>query len=510
MKLTWLAWAALALAGCNCGHGGSDGGMGGGSVGGSGGGGGSAGGGAGGGAQAGVLTGHLRAHYWELPDEIIAGDPQITQDVSVLVPLADGGFLEKQVTDTGDGGFSVEVPDGDVYVKVFATNSTYIVTSQRELDLDQVAILGREAEEAFDGDPVTLDISGMQSTREPEILIVSAGTGFYGDAVPDDVPSGSVTTLHDAGAGYVLTAGGYPDGTAADQSFVLQWAQVDGGRPLDGGFYQAFAVVRSAAVSGLALGSDGGVVSAALQQSAFTVLDYTVQGASFANRATAVSAHPVTTYMYLTVDESPWASGLPNVFPSYLGDMLSVALDVPTSDFTWSARYVDPFPAAWKRVMGVTMGVTQDALLPQTTTGQVFGFISDYRELASPAVFAPRLSPPVLVFVDGQIGTFGGTLSTLTPQLSWGSPTLGTPQEYEVTVAHLLAVGGDTQHDYEHTLHTVERKIRIPPGVLQPGENYLFIVQASASADVDLATHPFYFPIDIGSAQTLTGIWQAP
>jgi hypothetical protein len=512
LAVTWralVAAGAIALAGCNCGHGGSDGGMGGGSGGGSSGGGAGGGGGSGGGVQSGVLVGHLRAHYWELPNEIIAPDPQITADVSVLVPLADGGFETRLVTDTGDGGFSVEVPDGDVYVKVFPTNSTYIVTSQRDLDLDQVASIGREATQALSGDPVTLNVGGLQSTRAPEILVVSAATGFYGDGVPDTISGSAVTSLHDAGSTWVSTNGGYPDGTASDVSFVLQWDAVDAGHP-DGGYYQAYAMIRGTSITGLSLSPDGGKVSATLAASAPTPFAFTVQGASFANRATDVSAHPVTTYMYLTVDESPWAAGLPNALPAYLGDMLSVQLDVPAGDLSWGSRYVDPFPAEWKRVMGVSMGVTQDALLPSTTLGQVFGFISDFRELTSPATFTPRISPPQLVFVDGQIGTFGGTLSTVTPVLSWGSPTLGTPQEYEVTVAHLFAVGSNTEHTYEHTLHTIERKIRLPPEVLQSGESYVFIVQASTSSDLDLSAHPFFFPIDIGSAQTLTGIWKAP
>ncbi len=498
--------------------GGTGGGTGGGGVGGGSGGG--AGGGAGGGGvvgDGGILIGHLVTWYRVLPSEVAVPEPDPASQLTVLLPLTDGGFDTRAVTNQGDGGFLAEgVPPGDVYLQLGdpASDATYLVTSQRDVDLDTRAVFGRPGlPQASGATPLKLSLTGLQSTDAPWVGVLDLGTGFYGEATPDNPPVNPVTSLSNEPATFSFEFGGWPDGTAGDTTWVSQFEAADGGDPLDGGYFALTEVVRTGTVQGLVLDGDGGSLTAALSDAGTAATwQFTLDTPAFVNHLSEVSGAASFSSFFIDLYPSPSASGLPKLWAAYAGPIVDVSCDLPAGSLSLSLPYVDPYPAAWDRFAGAQLYVSQSARLSGTTSGSVSAYLSDSHLLSAGATLAPRLSPPVTVTVSGVLGGQGGTLSTRQPLLGWGAPTLGTPAIYRVEVLHLTAAAGRTSHTTVASLYTPNIRARIPPGVLQPGEAYVFRVGALVSSPHDFRLQPFtaLYDLDQGYAEALTGIFTAP
>lgn len=507
----------VVVAGCpacpnmNGRDGGVDSGFGGGVGAGGGQGGGQGGGTADAGGQA--LTGHhvifSRVGSTDLP----APDVNPAANIAVLVPQSNGTFSNATVTNTGDGGFRVDgLPPGEVYVRMVGTGPTqYVVTTSRTLNLEDYR-LGRPGPDATDT-TVTLTLSNLESTDAPDFQLVSPNTGTAAAFFPDSAPTMAITSVTDEPGQLSYAAGGFPDGTAQDITWLLQQKPFDvtALEPLfDGGLLTSASAVRALWLNGLSLSADGGTLSGAFETGATPQqLEVTV-AADWALHGAEMSDAGFTGFFFVSAYPAPNAPGLRELWVGYSGFLVDFSSDPLPLEFTLRAPFINPYPAEWKTVLNVASVVAQRSRLPGTTSGSITATLSDSKPLSSPVRFSPRMLPARAFTIGGVDAHENGGLANLTPLLAWQAPPGTSPTAYSLAVFRLWADGTRTRSEKLASFLTRGTSLRIPPGTMSSGV-YVFRLTALLTPQ-SLIEEPFlqYGAIDLASADVLSGMWRSP
>jgi hypothetical protein len=91
-----------------------------------------------------------------------------------------------------------------------------------------------------------------------------------------------------------------------------------------------------------------------------------------------------------------------------------------------------------------------------------------------------------------------------TPTVAWDAPTVGTPGQYVVVIRRVFDNGGFAASQYVATIRTAAMSVVVPPGLLETGESYTFLIAASVETGVDLTAHPGQLGLPSGYASIVT------
>jgi hypothetical protein len=122
---------------------------------------------------------------------------------------------------------------------------------------------------------------------------------------------------------------------------------------------------------------------------------------------------------------------------------------------------------------------------------------------------APIISPVQTPTVNGLPMFSNITGATVTPTLAWTAPALGSPQLYLVQVYQLAAPGATTTNSLAAQMYLDggTTSVKLPSGILAPGNTYFFLITASQDPTYDPTAAPFRnFHFPYGSSQVASGM----
>jgi hypothetical protein len=453
----------------------------------------------------------------ETGDERARDTTGVIGSLSVLVPTGDT-FETRPVIPTGEGTFRFEnvPPEAPYYLK--RGSAAYVVTVHRQLDLDEY-ILGREGVVTVPAElPVTLSVEGLAPLEAQTVFeLVAPNAGAAGRLFLETEPSPGSTQLTDAAGIYRSSFGRQEvmDEARGDRLYVLQ------SQPSTAGALNYRSITRALALTQTTFQTNGQATALAGTFQPVPRKQATVDWRRASFEAHRAAVHPLavpldTSSVRHTLILLPAPGGVAQGVVGYAGELLSGSLLAASQDVTATVEYGDPYPATW----GVVANVVHRYQLPlrlRGTTGTVGASLMEQAGLpafTSRPVEA-RLSPPTRLQVDGRDAQQEQDLASRTPLLSWDVPTVGTADAYDVRIFRLYKTPDApdfTRTETVATLLTAQRQVRVPPGVLQPGEAYAVRIGAMRTPGVDLTRSPFRLNtlVDYAVAEALTSVLHAP
>jgi hypothetical protein len=100
------------------------------------------------------------------------------------------------------------------------------------------------------------------------------------------------------------------------------------------------------------------------------------------------------------------------------------------------------------------------------------------------------LSAPASVTLDAKDFLSDQTGISVTPTIAWSAPALGTADSYRV---NLLNLGPPSTSILPRAWNflTTETTLTVPPGVIQPGDQFIVTLAANATPGATTVTAPF-------------------
>jgi len=203
--------------------------------------------------------------------------------------------------------------------------------------------------------------------------------------------------------------------------------------------------------------------------------------------ALADGIHPgaVPTGSAILVDASPGGRRVNLGTP----DLAVVSLPAGGGNQVLPLEHRNPYPASWP-LFAVTstsfqvpfLGVAEDGaptVRHTTSTTITWEFVD-----CGNVTLAPVISSVRDLSIDGQPATDEIQSTTATPLVTWERPRQGRPAAYIVRIVHVLAEAPFARGGVGRLVVTPDiHRVRIPAGLLQPGEPYYFQVIAVASSE---------------------------
>jgi hypothetical protein len=173
-------------------------------------------------------------------------------------------------------------------------------------------------------------------------------------------------------------------------------------------------------------------------------------------------------------------------------------------DRTVTIDYGHPFPADWTPyALADFFVVSVISEEPFTIGVGVIGAIDTVEGLSDQPVTV-RLGPVESPTVDGADATQPASAGNA-PLVAWDPPATGTAELYRVAVRRMT--DATPRGPVIASFTTPDTSVRIPDGVLTPGETYFLEIDAQFNPDVDLVSAPFRLA---GSRRTLSRRPTAP
>lgn len=417
------------------------------------------------------------------------------------------GWTSIPVVPTGDGGFVLDVPPGDTWAIVVGVSA--LVSTSRSVDLGHYQ-LGRVDVVPQDGGAVsaTMTASGLAPLADSDaFLVFSAGAGEVGFLSPDQpLPAGSTSTTNESFS-YLSLYSNTLDGAKGDTAIVTQMVTRD---PADGGppYASLERVLQTGPLSvgpGIIASVTGTFVPPSRRAATIDL-----RGSAFAAQATAVHPQAAVADLYAEISTTPAPADKSwQVLPVH-----RMSLADPTQDVTSAFTYGIVAPG-WTELINWGAVFAVPVQLPGTSqASSVFGVSS----VAGPATtlitqpLTPGLSPARAFQVDGQDAQQNRALSSTSPLLTWLPPATGTATGYAVRVRELsISSTNRTQSRLVARVMTAGTSLRLPPGILQSGRTYVFILTAeSFDAPKSYQSAPFYAPTNGALADVVSAQLTAP
>ncbi|MBF5044631.1 fibronectin type III domain-containing protein [Aggregicoccus sp. 17bor-14] len=449
----------------------------------------------------------------------------LSNPVEVLVPAPDGGYTRLASTSLGIGIASVHgVPDAGGYL--VRSGNSYVYTSARSvnrgwarLERQGVSYSGVSIEGSGPGvRTAELTLEGLSPWNEggavDDFEMVGLETGSTAQLAFNPQPATGATSVSHAPADiFPVTSASLPhfDPTLDTLTLVQRAAQNVGTSGI------AMVARRAGTVAAPSV-ADSGPLRLGMRLEEMPQRSVTLDLRSSAFRALRAQVHPDAELEGMQFDVTPAAYGIHPEYGwvGYSGELFSyyeTAPDAPDLAATFS--YGNPYPSSWAEVGGASCLYRVRLTLPSGSQHFLYRSIGGSDLLANVvgAPIVPTLSPPTDLRVDGLPATASQTLASLTPTLSWGAPTTGTPTAYRLTLYRLTEPSPGTvsrttagQVDLPAEL----RSLRLPAGMLQPGRHYVFVVTAMDVPTWDLARRETQQRLPGQFADAVTGLLSAP
>lgn len=421
-----------------------------------------------------------------------------------------------------------DVPQGTYYLR-FGTG--YVVTDARSVDLS-VDILGRP-------DVVDLESEALASVsltalepwfvRDPpfpfdpaqprsELQVVSEQVGFAGYLDPE-LESGATSLTQDEVLFYGST-GPIPQFEAdkGDRAWVLQLNPRTLAALPDGGTQNYITTVRALQLP--AFSNDGGTpvrFEGALQPLTLNEVPLDWRISSFA--AHAAEVNPAATLRNSNFVVHPAAYGPAEGWVGYSGELLR--LDRPRddpSDVAGTLVYGNPYPSSWGSLAIATTTFSLFYEFPEEPPLRVGAGFTTSDQVSAFAVgpLVPRIRPPRQLTLDGTAAYTARTLEPGSHVLAWQPPAARVPDAYTVNLRRLDKLE-DTTFRFAVPVGSFYvdgsiTSIRLPAGILQPGQFYYLTVRSILAEGYDVSRKPFSLGdrIVVSGANTLSGLLTVP
>lgn len=454
----------------------------------------------------------------ESGDAITSDNTGVGSTLSVLVPTGDTFETRPFVAKDADTFKFEDVPQGPYYLK--RGTDSYLITEQRQLNLDEY-LLGREGVITVPAAiPVTLSLDGlapMDAYQEFDVIAPNAGAA--GVIHLDTAPQPGATSLSGQTAAYHSAFGRQEiiDGSKGDQLYLLQKLRRSAGD------FNYFAVARALTLTTVTFRSDGQAtpLEGTLSDIAPQQLSVNWRRSSF--EAWRAAVHPLAvslpeTSVRHSLIVAPAVGGLSEGIVGYAGELLSGNIPASNQDVSLTLEYGNPYPSTWGVVANVVhryqVPIRLSAQGPAGTVGVSLKEQLEVRAFASQAI-EPRLSPPTQLQVDGANAQEDHALGSLTPVFTWEPPALGTADVYELRIFRLYTTADAPDVLRTETVAsflTAQRQVRVPPGVLEAKQAYVVRVGAMRTPGVDLTQAPYRQDslVDTSLAESLSSVLSTP
>jgi hypothetical protein len=414
------------------------------------------------------------------------------------------GFEIHPGAGTADGSFTIEgVPHGARYWLRVGTN--WYLTRERVVDVGGNALGRPDAVAAATGTSLVFDVDGLTPVTagdDFQIEAPDAQIGFYSTAsalnpITANAPAPGDTALADATFPF--------DQDPAAGTSVFPLIQASRGDtftlaqlttlPLGTLTYQSLSRALTTRVEM----TQGAATTIRGTMTTPRTVTTTVQHRQAAFEALADAVHPGTTAAgsVVLIDANP----VGRVVNLGTPDLAIASLAPGSPDQVLPLRYGNPYPAEWRRFSGgiTTFRVPFIGPAPGggTVTRQTSIIAIAWQFIdRDHATVEPVVSPPRAIEIDGKRSDADVQVTAATPVLSWDRPRLGRAAAYTIRINRLNEAAPFTTSVARLVLDGDTRRIRIPAGVLQPGQLYNFQVRAVATEELrdDSRLEPAFVP----------------
>jgi hypothetical protein len=403
-----------------------------------------------------------------------------------------------------DGSFVIEgVPQGASYWLRVGTN--WYLTRERIVDVGGNALGRPDAVPAAAGTSLVFDVDGLTPVTagdDFQIEAPDAQVGFYSTAsslnpIAANAPAPGDTVL--AGAEFPF------DQDPAAGTSVFPLIQASRGDtftlaqlttlPLGTLTYQSLSRALATPVEM----TQGAATTIRGTMTAPPTLTTSVHHRQAAFEALADAVHPGTTAVgsAVLIDANP-AGRVVNLGTP---DLAIANLAAGSADQVLPLRYGNPYPAEWRRFsIGITtfrVPFIGPAPGGGTVTRQTSIIAIAWQFIDRDRVtVAPVISPPRAIEIDGERSDADVQVTAATPVLSWARPRLGRAAAYTIRINRLNEAAPFATSVARLVIDGHTRRIRIPAGLLQPGQHYNFQVRAVATKELrdDSRLEPAFVP----------------
>lgn len=390
-----------------------------------------------------------------------------------------------------DGTFRITTPPsiGTYYIKL--GTSWFETNKHSGIDLSSEH-LGRSDIASVTSASLAVDMTNMAPWATGDALFAFAANN--GDVVRLDVtPATSATTVQ----GTQAWTGSKVDAAKGD---TVQLVQLGVHQTGSGLVYQTLD--RAFTATATMANNATSTISGAFTTTTTTSQQIRINNASFNAFSTAVNPNVTTR----TFDGAMYASPSTDTprSPSMFAFTASGA-GVASMNFG-TMSIVDPYPAAWKRLVRI-----QEAYVVPYSLNGVNSAVNAIASRVLPASTADTtiidaiLGPPSSPKLDS-VDAFTATHISPVVKVSWSAPTLGTPTDYEIQVYDVTIDGTSLELTSVIKLTTKLTTLRIPAGVLLGGRQYVFSIRSRIRENVDIYTTPLRVGETSSSAEVLTAI----
>ncbi|HET9697624.1 MAG TPA: fibronectin type III domain-containing protein, partial [Terriglobales bacterium] len=116
----------------------------------------------------------------------------------------------------------------------------------------------------------------------------------------------------------------------------------------------------------------------------------------------------------------------------------------------------------------------------------------------------PLIGPVEAPTINDQNLFTASTVSAHSATLKWEKPSLGNPIGYGVSVYTNLAVQGRSVYTRIATLNTGKTTVIVPPGILQSGTTYFFLITSVTDGRANIETSPNRLGFPAGNADIIS------
>jgi hypothetical protein len=124
---------------------------------------------------------------------------------------------------------------------------------------------------------------------------------------------------------------------------------------------------------------------------------------------------------------------------------------------------------------------------------------------APTAPVAPLISAVQNPTMNGDSLFTPATINSTTVNLSWSKPAIGNPFGYEVEIFRPTTLpNGAPTYSSLGTLGTAKTSLTVPPGIIAPGQSYVFVITALADGRANMETSPHRSGLPIANADAIS------
>jgi len=430
-----------------------------------------------------------------------AGDTLEPQDLTTATIAAHvsngmGGYTTIAGVGTPAGTFTIPaVPNRPVWVQF---NNSYIWTSHSKLDLDVFAYGRANGAPALNLTPQFFNVTGLSPWASTDVLQwystnLESVYGYLGDYDPANQPLPGATSLAGLNLNWADTGFNLVDTTQGDGPSLTQLRSTT----VAGETYTAlsgiFAPTSLIQLDGISNTLNGAMTPVPQTNSVRMAWRRSV-GMGFQSQ---VNPAAVNIFQRMVVHTPPW--GLQRGFIAATADLVNLYPNPGSSDLDLGdAVYGNPFPASGGTVYAINQFfrvsyLAPGAMIPGSLTGSLSTNSVDAPTAAAP--LTQSIGPVTNLAIEGVDGFISQSGLGLTPQLTWAAPAVGSPKAYSVSIIRVFKTGVTpnirTRFTTAGTCLTRETSLQLPPGLLQPGQDYVFRVRAIETSGPDVRSVPF-------------------